>query len=86
MVILGSAAAAQFMAVALFSALVVLVLRAQDPLPLRAGMSEAQVEDLLGSPTRRSRADRISTWIYADSDAETVLSFCSGRVRRIRFL
>ena len=85
MVILGSAAAAQFMAVVLFSALVVLVLRAQGPLPLRAGMSEEQVEDLLGSPTRRSRAERTSTWIYADSQAETVLNFRSGRVSRIRF-
>jgi len=85
MMILGSAAAAQFMAAVLFSALVVLLLKAQNPLPLRQGMSEDEVEDLLGSPTRRSRAERTSTWIYAESQAETVLSFRSGRVRRIRF-
>ena len=83
--ILGSAAAAQFMAVVLFAALVVLLLKARSPLPLHHGMSEEEVEDLLGSPNRRSRAERTSTWIYTESQTETVLNFRSGRVRRIRF-
>ena len=85
MVILGSAAAAQFMVVVLGLALVGVLWRHQSPLPLRRGMSEGEVEELFGSPTRRANEARCETWFYSDASAETVVSFRSGRVQRVRF-
>lgn len=81
MMVLGSALAAKAMVGVLLGALLLLLWGHQSPLPLRRGMSEDEVEGLLGRPGRRTRAERSATWVYAD----TVVNFRSGRVARIRF-
>lgn len=85
MVILGSAAAAQLMVLALGLALALVLWRHQSPVPLRRGMSEAEVQDLFGTPTQTTVTERRADWTYTESSAETVISFRSGRVQRVRF-
>ena len=86
MMILGSAAAAQFMVSLLVVGVALVLLRHQNPVLINRGMSEQEVEAALGTPGRRSRADRRATWVYADrQDHRAVITFRSGRVERVRY-
>jgi hypothetical protein len=86
MMILGSAAAAQFMLSLLAVALVGVAWAYQAPVFLARGMSESEVEAALGRPGERARDNRRETWIYADDhDHRALVTFRSGRVERVRF-
>lgn len=55
------------------------------PPPIRPGMSEDEVRDAMGRPTRVARAAARAKWMYCSRSRtrKTVISFRGGRVSRV---
>jgi hypothetical protein len=53
---------------------------------VKQGMSEDEVRDTMGRPTRTARSSARAKWIYNSRSRErkTVVSFRAGRVSRVR--